>query len=395
MTMTIDQLRGVMLDLIAPLRIPDPAILAALGDGDWAALVVMGHQHRVLPLVHARLGAEGVGWPVPDAFRTTCAESFRGYSFRAIRSQRVTALAVRTLAERGIEAIPLKGAWLAFHAYPQPGLRPLPDIDLLVPEGRALEAFGALRESGLDLLNPDSGDPVAALAAKHQLPPLWSTQDEVCVELHHRCFHGHGSDPDLTDDPHFRGRLVPGAIAQTPVRYMGPEHLLLHLIVHSAHDHRFDNGPGIFADVAALLARQPLATVRHAWLALALAGAATVLSGAWVDLAGPGPGVASLTGVVLGLVALSGRDLGRWLSIGLAVLAGIIAGLAIDLPTGARTAGLGAFGGAVGIALAALLVWGLVDGLQHRFGRVAGAVAASWVAAVGRMAAAFSFAGAA
>lgn len=149
----------------------------------------------------------------------------------------------------------------------------------------------------------------------------------------------------------------------------------------------------VVAGIAVVLARQQLATVRWAWLALALA--ATVLSGAWVELAGPGPGVASLAGVVLGLVALSGRDLGRWLSIGLAVLAGIVAGLAIDLPTGARAASLGAFGGAVGIALAALLVWGLVDGLQHRFGRVAGAVAASWVAAVGTMAAAFSFAGAA
>jgi hypothetical protein len=103
----------------------------------------------------------------------------------------------------------------------------------------------------------------------------------------------------------------------------------------------------------------------------------------------------ALAGVGLGLAALSGRDLGRWPSIGLAVLAGIVGGLAIDLPAGLRAASLGAFGGAVGIALAALLVWGLVDMLQHRFGRVAGAVAGSWIAAVGTMAAAFSFAGAA
>lgn len=151
----------------------------------------------------------------------------------------------------------------------------------------------------------------------------------------------------------------------------------------------------ILAGIAVVLARQPLASVRWAWLALALAGTVTVLTGAWVPLVGPGPGGVALAGVMLGLLALTGRDLGRWPSIGLAVIAGIVAGLAIDLPAGARAASLGAFGGAVGIALAALLVWGLVDGLQHRFGRVAGAVAASWVAAVGTMAAAFSFAGAA
>ena len=254
MTLGTDQLRTVLLDLIAPRREPDPAVLTTLGEEDWSRLVAMGRQHRVLPLVHARLGRAGRDWPVPEGVRVASAESFRWYSFHAVRSRRSMALAVRTLAERGIEAIPLKGAWLAFHAYPQPGERPLRDIDLLVPEDRALEAFAALRESGLDLLNPDSGDPVAALAVKHQLPPLWSPQDEVCIELHHRCFHGHGSDPDLTDDPHFRTRLVPGTIGEIPVCYMGVEHLLVHLIVHSAHDHLFDNGPGIFADVAAILA---------------------------------------------------------------------------------------------------------------------------------------------
>lgn len=258
MTLTVDQLRGVLLDLIAPRRVPDHAVLAGLQEEEWTALVTMGHQHRVLPLAHARLGAEGADWPVPERVRTACADSFRGYSFHAIRSQRVIALAVRALAARGIEAIPLKGAWLAFNAYPQPGLRPMRDIDLLVPEAQALEAFAVLRETGLDLLDPESGDPAAALAVKHQLPALWSAQDEICIELHHRCFHGRGNEPDLTDDPHFRDRMVTGRIADTAVRYMGPEHLLLHLIVHTAHDHLFDNGPGIFADVEALLATHSL-----------------------------------------------------------------------------------------------------------------------------------------
>ena len=98
MTLTVDQLRGVLLDLIAPRRVPDHAVLAGLQEEEWTALVTMGHQHRVLPLAHARLGAEGADWPVPERVRTACADSFRGYSFHAIRSQRVIALAVRALA---------------------------------------------------------------------------------------------------------------------------------------------------------------------------------------------------------------------------------------------------------------------------------------------------------
>ncbi len=63
------------------------------------------------------------------------------------------------------------------------------------------------------------------------------------------------------------------------------------------------------------------------------------------------------------------------------------------MPPGFRPSALAAVGGALGIALFGLLVWGLVDLLQRRVGRVAGAVAGSWIAAVGLMAAAFALSG--
>ena len=149
----------------------------------------------------------------------------------------------------------------------------------------------------------------------------------------------------------------------------------------------------ILAGIAVLLARQPIASVRWAWIALAAVGALIVGLGSLVPLAGPGLAVVALSAVGLGVLALTGLDLGRWLSIALSVGAAILAGLAVDLPEGSRAAGLAAFGGAVGIALCALLVWGLVESLQSRFGRVAGAIAGSWIAAVGTMATAFSLVG--
>ena len=156
-----------------------------------------------------------------------------------------------------------------------------------------------------------------------------------------------------------------------------------------------DPGQGlILAAAGVLLARQPLATVRPAYVALALAGAVTVLLGAVGAHGGP-PGLAltSLAAAGLGLAALTGVELGRWPSAALAAAAAVAAGLAIDLPPGLRSAGLAMLGGALGIALAGLLVWGLVDLLQRRIGRVAGAVAGSWIAAVGVMAAALALSG--
>ena len=149
----------------------------------------------------------------------------------------------------------------------------------------------------------------------------------------------------------------------------------------------------ILAGIAVLLARQSIASVRWAWIALAVVGALTMGLGLLIPFAGPELAVVALSAAGLGVLALTGLDLGRWPSIALSVGAAVLAGLAVDLPDGPRAAGLAAFGGAVGIALGALLVWGLVDSLQSRFGRVAGAVAGSWIAAVGTMATAFSLAG--
>ncbi len=258
MSVARDDLRRLALDLIAPLRTPDALSLATMGADDWSALGEIARQHRILPLLHARLRAGGADWPVPPSLRYAAAEAYRTASFRSIRAQRALVQSVQTLADNGIAAVALKGAYLAFHAYVDAGLRPLRDIDLLVPQDRAVEAWHLLLAGDIIPNVDEIGDVGEYLKVKHQLPALWCPTNEVTIELHHRAFHGSGSDSDVTDDPGFAAALVGREIGGTRIAYMGPEHLLLHLIVHSAHDHRFDNGPGIFADVAALLATHQL-----------------------------------------------------------------------------------------------------------------------------------------
>ncbi len=136
---------------------------------------------------------------------------------------------------------------------------------------------------------------------------------------------------------------------------------------------------------AVLLARQPLATVRPAYAALALCGALAVALHAVVTPPSPGLRATGVAIAVLGALALSGLRLGVLLTAALAAAAAIAAGCAVDLPPGPRPGLLAALGGAAGIALAALLVWGAVDLAIRRIGPVAGAVAGSWLAAIGLM----------
>jgi hypothetical protein len=177
--------------------------------------------------------------------------------------------------------------------------------------------------------------------------------------------------------------LAPGAaVAHDAFGDMGPFYTsLLHPLA--------DPEQGVaLAGAAAMLARQPLDTVRPAITVLAVAGALAAVA-ATVGLAPgvPQQAVAALA-VALGLAALAGAALPKAVIVVLSGVAGLATGLALSPVGGARDAALAMLGGAAGVALAVLFLWGAVDLMVRRLGPVAGMVAGSWVAAVGLMTAA-------
>jgi urease accessory protein len=144
----------------------------------------------------------------------------------------------------------------------------------------------------------------------------------------------------------------------------------------------------LLAAAAVLLARQPVATVRPAYAALAACGALAMALRAVIDPPLIGLRVTGLAVAALGIVAISGLRLPVAFAVPLCAVVAIAAGLAVDLPAGTRAATLAGLGGAAGIALLSLAVWGGVDYATRRLGRIAGAVAGAWIAAIGIMAAA-------
>ncbi len=145
----------------------------------------------------------------------------------------------------------------------------------------------------------------------------------------------------------------------------------------------------LLAATAVLMARQPVAGARVAYGAL-LAGCllTSFVQGLW-PMTGPSVQIIGVLATAFGLLALWGGALNAGL---LAIVAGgaaVLAGMAVDEATGVvRQDLLAALGGMAGTAIFVLLLWAALDALQDRLGRVAGAVAASWVAAVGIMVAA-------
>ena len=112
-------------------------------------------------------------------------------------------LAIQEISEcfatHNIQFIALKGLALAPMIYPDEALRPMRDMDILVPKDRLQHAGEALRDLGFDL--PEN-QPSKFMRASHQLPNATKTVNgfTISVEVHHDAFNADSSGSMLFSD---------------------------------------------------------------------------------------------------------------------------------------------------------------------------------------------------
>ena len=244
--------------ILAALVRRDPAAVARLagsGAAFWEAVRARARDHRCLPYLCWVLDQSGVVPPVPfdPALR-------RRWGLRALSVQGECLRLTRLLSEAGIAHLFLKGVPLAAGAYPEPWLRPLRDIDILVHPADLGRAQALLLDHGgpIDRYAHKTGSH-ADPAAKH-LPPVWSPGRIIAVELH-----GHAADAGAGLDAEAQARLdamlwdgaveMPLAGGVLPVP--GPEALFVHLVLHGVYDHELNNGPLFLTDLIHLMTRMP------------------------------------------------------------------------------------------------------------------------------------------
>jgi len=252
------QLRLLLLDLISSVRVVEQSALDALSQEHWSQMMVMVKQHRLGPLLHWQLAHHRTSLRLPEAVRKVLAQSYEHSALRNLQVQLEMVLTDRLLKAAGITSVALKGACLAWQVYPHPALRPLRDLDVLVPIEDGLRAYEVLLNSGMTRIHKYGyeGYPEAAIDVKQHLPPLLSASGKLMVELHTRIFHiseEHCGHADLSDDPDFWARASYAQFAGQLLSFESPTDLLLHLIVHAVYDHEFTNGPLVLSDLAFLL----------------------------------------------------------------------------------------------------------------------------------------------
>lgn len=247
-------LRAYLLDCLAsPVgTLPVAPVLGAEAWRAWLKLVTM---HRVGPLLHWKQSQAGdPGWP--DFLSQALAAVRRTHALRAMQMQRELLHAHRLLTAAGIPCMALKGAFLAWHAYPGPDLRPVRDLDLLVPADQALRAYAVLRAGGYQQLSGVHGELDVILETSKHLPGLRRPGSGVTLELHAQLFHpdeNGGQAHELSRLPGFWERAMRCELAGELIRYPAPTDQLLHLLVHAVADHKLNNGPLIFTDIHYLL----------------------------------------------------------------------------------------------------------------------------------------------
>ena len=254
----VRMLRSLLLDLISEARGVTQSQLDALSDAQWSVLLKMARQHRLGPLMHWQsLHGKSV-LRLPQGVSEALAQDFSQSALLNLQVQRELVMTCRLLAKADFFPVALKGACLAWWAYPHAALRPMRDLDLLVPLKDALQAYQVLLGGGLSRIQKYgyAGDVDTVMDHHHHLPPLRSATAALNIELHTRIFHVDEEDrahEDLTDDPCFWSRCVVKELGRQRILLESPSDLLLHLIVHSVYDHEFSNGPLVLSDLAFLL----------------------------------------------------------------------------------------------------------------------------------------------
>jgi len=163
--------------------------------------------------------------------------------------------AIEALQRSGIPALALKGIVLAYAVYGDPSLRPMTDLDLLVPSGKREKALDVLHElgfeypDGIDAMHKDHS--VRLFTEQEFAPPLRLRGSKVLLEVHTQLECSEPMIPMPVQD--FWSRSVKADLRGLTVRTLCPEDFLFHLCMHASRAHRFDGGLRAMVDVRLLL----------------------------------------------------------------------------------------------------------------------------------------------
>ncbi len=205
---------------------------------DWMVVAQLAEREHLLGVLWPALSqaSEGIPDTIAEAMRRRALVS----EFRMAALEAKLAQVVRLLDDHDIPVMLMKGAALATTRYGSFARRPMGDLDLLVREAQAEEAWALLHGAGW---RPER-EGMDGFYAEHQhLCPLVAPGGgNVVVELHRCLLYPHG--PFQLPEREAWAEASPVDVAGRTAWVPSPEHLALHLCIHFAWSHQMRFGLG-------------------------------------------------------------------------------------------------------------------------------------------------------
>jgi hypothetical protein len=213
---------------------------------EWATVIEQARLHGVLPSLYWQIRNFAGHLTLPVDGLQELRTGFLNTAARNLLLYRELAAILGPFQLRGIPVILLKGLHLAKFVYPEPALRPMADIDLLLRPDDLSQAAQILQDMGY---NAGREFELGRAVRKHQhIPPLYQP-GKAPVELHWNI--ATPGSPLQVDLDGLWSRAQPAEIAGFSTLVLSPEDLLLHLSLHLLQD-EFIGGLRRLYDIAAL-----------------------------------------------------------------------------------------------------------------------------------------------
>lgn len=205
--------------------VPQRASVSPLPHIDWNQFMKLARHHRVYPQIHAEAG----GGLIPSDVLQALAGDCRRNTWRMLALGGELDRVCRSLAERGVRSLALKGPALAQLLYGDVSLRTSKDLDILIPV-----ADLELTERLLQKLGYAADDPIPRGLGdwKWKIHHVAFTHPGtgIQIEVHWRL------NGDIGKEPSFEtlwNARQPSALSSA-VHMPGDDHLFMYLVTHGA-----------------------------------------------------------------------------------------------------------------------------------------------------------------
>lgn len=210
----------------------------------WPEVLTEAAAQDLLPALHrAVMDAGSVDLPVPVA--QTLELAHRKATLAAFGWRRALQRVLPALADAGVEAVPYKGAAIAFGLLDDPATRPMSDIDLWVDEASMPRASKVFEAMGFERRDGRADRPPAwQIRVDGEVPYSGRRLGIPLVELHYGVFPGEWLHRVARiDRAGVRARLQPLTVAGVATRVLEPEDHFIQVALHAVVSHQLNDAP--------------------------------------------------------------------------------------------------------------------------------------------------------